>query len=182
MTAPPIQTTNLLDPLADLLSYPCGPLHAQVERCLAALDPADAAAAALQRFEQQTDALSLTDLQEQYTAVFDMNPACTLDLGWHLFGETRDRGGFLAVLRADLERVGVPESIELPDHLFHVLALLGREEPGRAEVLAALVAPAVAAVHAALEERGSVYTDLLAAVDSLVARYGAGARREAVAP
>jgi nitrate reductase delta subunit len=153
-----------------------------VRRCLSALDPADDAAAALQRFAQQTDALSLTDLQEQYTAVFDLNPACTLDLGWHLFGETRERGGFLVVLRADLERVGVPEVTELPDHLSHVLSLLGREEPGRAAVLAALVAPAVAAVRAALEERGSVYADLLAAVDSLVARRGAGAMTEAVTP
>jgi len=175
-------TPSVLDPLVDLLQYPRGPLHALVERCLSALDPADDAAAALRRFEQRTDGLSLTDLQERYTAVFDLNPACTLDLGWHLFGETRERGGFLVVLRADLERVGVPEVTELPDHLFHVLALLGREEPDRAAVLAALVAPAVAGVRAALEARGSVYADLLAAVDSLVARSAVGAVAEAVTP
>ena len=173
---------EVLGTLAELLAYPSGPLEARVKRCLSALDPADDAAAALRRFEQGVDGLSLTDLQEQYTAVFDLNPACTLDLGWHLFGETRERGGFLAVLRADLERVGVPETTELPDHLFHVLALLGHEERQRAAVLAALVAPAVTGVRAALEERGSVYADLLAAVDSLVARCGAGTMTEAVTP
>lgn len=174
--------TAVLHSLADLLLYPRGPLHARIERCLAALDPGDEAAAALRRFKQRIDGLSLTDLQEQYTAVFDMNPASTLDLGWHLFGETRERGGFLVVLRADLERVGVPEVTELPDHLFHVLMLLDREEPARAAVLAALVAPAVSAVRAALEERGSVYADLLAAIDSMVLRRAAGAMTEAVTP
>ena len=122
-------------------------------------------------------------------AGFDLQPAILkraqrrqLIFAASKFGETRERGGFLAVLRADLERVGIPESIELPDHLSHVLALLGREEPGRAAILAALVAPAVAAVRAALEERETVYADLLAAVDSLVARRGAGAMTEAVTP
>lgn len=175
-------TVDVLDTVAELLSYPHGPLDARVGRCLAALDPADEAAAALQRFEQHVTGMSLAELQEHYTAVFDCNPACTLDLGWHLFGDTRERGGFLVVLRNDLERVGLPEVSELPDHLSHVLALLGREEPGRRAALVTLVAPAVAAVRGALEDRRSVYADLLTAIESLVARCGAECKAEATTP
>ena len=173
---------DLLDTLAGLLRYPHGPLDVPAGRCLAALDPADEAVAALQRFERQVGGMPVADLQEHYTAVFDLNPACTLDLGWHLFGETRERGGFLVTLRDDLERVGVPEVSELPDHLSHVLALLGREEPGRAAALAALVAPAVASVRRVLEDRRSVYADLLTAIDSLVTRLGAGRVTESTTP
>jgi nitrate reductase delta subunit len=175
-------TADHLDACAGLLCYPRGPLGARVRTCLAALDPADDAIAPLQRFERQVDGMPVVELQEHYTALFDLNPACTLDLGWHLFGDTRERGGFLLALREDLERVGVPESAGLPDHLSHVLALLGREEPDRAAALAALVAPAVAVVRGALEDRRSVYADLLIAVDSFLARIAAGCMTESTTP
>lgn len=128
------------------------------------------AALALRRFAEAVADVPIPRLQEQYTAAFDFDPACALDLGWHLYGETRQRGAFLAALRDALQRVGVRESAELPDHLTHVLALLAAEDPDRGGRLAAQVEPAVSAIARALVDRGSPYAHVLAAVKAEVAR------------
>ncbi len=157
--------TARLDALAALVAYPDGDLQPRVRACrldLAAISPA--AAGELERFADAIARPSLGELQEQYTAAFDLDPACALEVGWHLFGEAHERGAFMAALREDLRRAGVPETAELPDHLTHVLALLGREQPARAAALAALVVPAIERVHRALGARGSPYVHVLAAL------------------
>ena len=75
--------------------------------------------------------------QELYVQTFEFNPACTLELGWHLFGENYERGEFLVRMRDLLRRHGIAESTELPDHLTHVLALVGRLDHEEAAELAA---------------------------------------------
>jgi nitrate reductase molybdenum cofactor assembly chaperone NarJ/NarW len=169
--------TALLDDLAALLGYPAGDLQAPLRRCLAdpgALPPE--AAAALEAFREAIAGWSPQALQEEYTDAFDFNPACALDLGWHLFGDAHDRGAFMAAVREDLARTGVPETSDLPDHLSHVLALAGREHPERAALLVDLVSPAIEAVARALARRGSPYQHLLEAVMTVLA--GIGAPRE----
>jgi nitrate reductase delta subunit len=64
------------------------------------------------------------ELEETYTKVFDMNPGCCLDIGWHLFGETYKRGSFMANMRQSLREHGIAEGSNLPDHLPTVLRLL----------------------------------------------------------
>jgi nitrate reductase molybdenum cofactor assembly chaperone NarJ/NarW len=162
MTRP---STPALDDLATLVGYPAGDVQAALRRCLAdpsALPPG--AAAALEAFREAIAGWSPQALQEEYTGAFDFNPACALDLGWHLFGDTHDRGAFMAALREDLARAGVPETSDLPDHLGHVLALAARENPARAALLVDLVSPAIQAVARALARRGSPYQHLLEAV------------------
>ena len=90
------------------------------------------------------------------------------NVGWHLFGDTHKRGGFMAGLGEDLRRAGIQGSAELPDHLTQVLALVGREEPTRASALAEVVAPAIATVRRALDARKSPYAHVLAAVQDAV--------------
>jgi nitrate reductase delta subunit len=108
--------------------------------------------------------MSTAELQEEYTAAFDFDPACALELGWHLFGESRERGAFLAALREDLTSAGIQESHELPDHATHVLALVAREDYARAAQLADLVMPAVGAIERALLKRRSPYVHVFAAM------------------
>jgi nitrate reductase delta subunit len=174
---------ELLDSLAALVHYPDGDLHGRVRSCVdeaAAMSPA--AAGELGRFAEAIARPTLGELQEQYTEAFDLNPACALDLGWHLFGEAHERGAFMAALRDDLRRAGVAESTELPDHLTHVLALVGREPPAQAAALVALVTPAIERVHRALEERASPYVHVLAAVRAVVAGIGAPDAQEVTQP
>jgi nitrate reductase molybdenum cofactor assembly chaperone NarJ/NarW len=171
VTAP---STAVFDDLAKLLAYPDGDLQPDLRRCLADVPelPAEAAAA-LEAFGGEIAGWSTGALQEEYADAFDFNPACALDLGWHLFGDAHDRGAFMAALREDLARAGVPETSDLPDHLTHVLALAGRESPERAALLVELVSPAIQAVERALAARGSPYQHLLKAVMTVLAGIGA---------
>ena len=149
--------------LARLAGYPDERMHDDARAMLAAAHGAPGATAAGE-FLDVTEPMTLAALQEEYTAAFDFDPACTLDLGWHLFGESRKRGALLASLRADMQRAGIPQSPELPDHLTQVLELVAREPEERAAPIAELFIPAVGAIERRLAKIGSPYTHVLAAV------------------
>lgn len=173
----------VLEDLAALVVFPRSDVAPRARQCAVAMSAwCPEAAVDLERFAGVVAHISLPVMQEIYTAVFDFDPACALELGWHLYGEAFERGRFLADIREDLAREGVNETSGLPDHLAHVLALLGREDPARARALAAVVAPAIGAVLAALAERRSPYLDLLAAVDKAVAAIAAAPPQEATNP
>ena len=101
-------------------------------------------------------------MQELYVQTFEFNPACTLEIGWHLFGENYERGEFLVRMREQLRRHGIAESSELPDHLCHILPLLDRLDPEEAaDLVGQFVLPALAKIKDALN--GSAYQDLIVA-------------------
>ena len=58
-------------------------------------------------------------------ALFDLNPVCTLHVGYHVFGDTYPRGAFLVNLAARAARRRRRPRRRLPDHLPTVLRLLG---------------------------------------------------------
>ncbi len=68
--------------------------------------------------------LDIRECQELYTRTFDLNPCCTLDIGYYLFGEDYQRGAFMAEVRSALDRCGIPCDEELPDHLPNLLRWL----------------------------------------------------------
>ena len=69
------------------------------------------------------------------------------------FAEDYNRGLFLAKLRTESRRLGLPETSELPDHLPHVLRLLGRmEEAAAADFAYTCVLPGVEKLLAAMAE------------------------------
>jgi len=159
-----------LEALAAVLSYPGDGYRRRAAGCgevLAGLS--DAAAAEMAAFAAAVSDLEDGELQELYTRTFDLDPAACLDLGWHLYGEAYERGRFLVRIRGLLREHGVRESGELPDHLTHVLPLLGRMDPEAASGLAReAVIPALAAMSGALEKADNPYRHVLAAVRSLV--------------
>jgi nitrate reductase delta subunit len=154
--------------LGALLEYPAAAFLTALKDCVASRAPDSDVA----RFARGVEGLSIERLQELYVDTFDLDPSCTLDLGWHVYGETYERGAFLARLRADLRKVGIAESQELPDHLPTIIVLLDRLEPARAAELRALVRPALERLHAALDARGNPYAHLL---NDVVAAAAAGA-------
>ena len=129
-------------------------------------------AAGLEEFASEMGKLSTSQVQEQFIATFDWNPATSLDLGWHLYGEQYARGEFLVRVREELRRHGIPESSELPDHLTHVLPLLARMDSSEAERFAReFVAPAVAKLVSALDVKQTPFALLMRAVrDALPVR------------
>jgi len=120
--------------------------------------------------------------QELYVQTFELNPACTLEIGWHLFGENYERGEFLVRMREQLRRHGIPESAELPDHLTHLLPLIGRMDPNEAaELSGQFVLPALAKIRDALKD--NPYGAVIAAIEQqLEADFPGAPRRPAELP
>ncbi|MBI4581611.1 MAG: hypothetical protein HY718_18075 [Planctomycetes bacterium] len=156
------------DLLADLLVYPGADYPARIERCRQVLVASQPEAATLLReFEVGILSRGPVEREELFTRTFDCNPPCALEIGWHLFGESYDRGAFLVWMRGQLRRLAVPESTELPDHLTHVLAMLGRMDESEADSFAVqCVLPAVERILPALQDSGNPYEKLLAAIAS----------------
>lgn len=156
--------------LATLLHYPEEGYAQQTERCrdaIAAKWPE--AEAPLRNFFETIRNCSLEDLQTLYTATFDLNPLCSLEVGWHLFGENYERGEFLVKMRGELRRHGLAESGELPDHLSHAIALLGcMEQEDAASFAAACLFPALDKMRKAIEGKSNLFELVLLTVERLM--------------
>jgi len=123
----------------------------------------------LQQFTVQMHGLRTDQLQEMFTQTFDLNPTCSLELGWHLFGENYERGLLLVRVREELRRHGLAESTELPDHLTHVLQLMERmEHETAADFGAACVLPALEKMLQAVHDKKNPFENVLLAVRSLL--------------
>ena len=104
-------------------------------------------------FSRYVESQPLYDLEEAYTRAFDLNPTCSLEIGWHLFGEEYVRGLFMVRMRNEMRERGLEETGELPDHVVHVLAVLAAMHPDPARELArACVCPAVGKMLAAFDK------------------------------
>jgi len=142
-----------LDDLARLFEYPD---ETYVERCRAS---------GVGQLADELEKLLATEIQDLFIATFDWNPATALDLGWHLYGEQYARGEFLVRMRGEMRRYGIADSSELPDHLTHVLPVVARMDPEAAEkFVRESVAPAVAKLVAALEQKKTPFVILMRAV------------------
>ena len=66
----------------------------------------------------------MESLEELYTQTFDVTPATSLYLGYHLFGETPKRSEFLIKLTEAYQEHSFSSGIELADHLGVILRYL----------------------------------------------------------
>jgi nitrate reductase delta subunit len=163
-----------------LLSYP-DQHTAQAAELLYVLllgEMPEAASAASQfgAFVEQHDAW---ELEEAFTSTFDVNPACALEVGWHLFGEEYARGMFLVRMREELRKYELPESAELPDHISHVLAIVAEmPEAEAARFVRACVQAAVEKMQRALEEKDTPYRHVISCLVAVIEHtWGASAER-----
>lgn len=160
-----VNPLECVESIARLLEYP-RELDARKARGAAdwIAPAAPEAAESLRTFAARIDGMSIEELQELFTRTFDLNPVCSLEIGWHLYGEQYERGRFLVRLRDELRRHGVRESQELPDHLTHVLRLIGRLDPGDAQLFISQYAlPAIDRMLAAMPEDNAFHHVLEAA-------------------
>ncbi len=115
--------------------------------------------AGLARFADWASSVTLAEMEEIYTATFDLEPLCFPHAGAHLFPDQAARSLFLAELASLFKRRGFVRGAELPDHLPVLLRFLAADagsEEGR-EVLADAVIPAVSRMTALLAEASSPY-------------------------
>jgi nitrate reductase assembly molybdenum cofactor insertion protein NarJ len=158
--------TELYNSLATLLSYPDEQL---LNVCHAGGGDESAVALELAQFSDKTRALDLRALQELFIQTFDLSPVCSLEMGWHLFGENYDRGLLLVKIRQLLRACGVAEATELPDHITYALRLIPRMNASEAEYFVeAVVLSALGKMIAALEGKDNPYQHVLLAVRSLL--------------
>lgn len=169
------------DLLASLVAYPQPGYADRLERCatkLASEHPK--AGATLQPFLELSRATSVEDLEELYTRTFDINPVCCLEVGWQLFGDEYERGSFLVKMRKHLREAGIPETHELPDHMVHVIALLGRLDRGGAgELTTSAVLPALGKMLNGLAGKDNPFENVLSAIEIVLSERH-GARTEGV--
>jgi nitrate reductase molybdenum cofactor assembly chaperone len=154
---------SIYEQFAGLFEYPGEDYHAKAEQCLATLRREQAEAAApLDEFCALTRNLTTDDLRELFTRTFDLNPMCTLEIGWQLYGEDYQRGEFLVKMREQLREYDLQESGELPDHLTHALALLAHLEPDEAaEFAGSYLLPALDKMRTSWREDRNAFAALL---------------------
>lgn len=159
-----------LDHLAELFKYPRrvhGPGLHELAREVGG--ESAAAGAALDRFARAVTGLSLEAQQELYVRTFEMNPLCSLEVGWQLYGEHYERGAFLVRMRQTLRALELAESPELPDHLTHVLEMVGRmPDTQRNAFVTDLLEPAMVKMNGSLAETDNPYRHLLQAICNLI--------------
>ena len=155
--------------LADLVTYPTREYRTTLRAAGEELGAVSTEGAdAMEAFATAIESLPLEHLHELYTSAFDLSPVCPLELGWHLFGEQYERGAFLVRMRDALERHGIRESTELPDHLSYVLRLAGRLPPAAMPVAPEELHAALVKMIAALDAAGSPFRHLMRAIQESV--------------
>jgi nitrate reductase delta subunit len=144
---------DIFDAFGRLFRYPGEDYTEHARQLEGLLCSRKSRAGGIEGFVRYVESQPLYDLEEAYTRAFDLNPTCTLEVGWHLFGEEYVRGLFMVRMRNEMRSHGLEETGELPDHVVHVLAVLGAMEPDAARELArACVCPAVGKMLASFDK------------------------------
>jgi nitrate reductase molybdenum cofactor assembly chaperone NarJ/NarW len=125
-------------------------------------------------FTEFVTSSSLAEIQEDYVACFDFNPATAPYLGHHMYGDNQKKGTYMIGLKQEFSRHDfVPAGSELPDHLAVVLAFLAhlaRHEVDavRRQFIAYHVLPGLQRLNAAFAaRRHSPWQTLIEAAEGL---------------
>jgi nitrate reductase delta subunit len=131
------------------------------------------ARAHLSAFLARLRAQPLLNLQAHYTAAFDMNPAASLNLTYHLMGDREDRGRALAELLEAYRRDGFEPAVnELPDFLPLVLEFLTVSAAAEKKGLIRRCLTAIPIITGYLRESGSPYAVPLELLGGMVPQAG----------
>ncbi len=124
---------RILRNFADILFYPDSKYKETVKECYSSLIDYEETYNEFSFFNEYIAEASISDIEDKFTYSFDLNPDCCLEVGWHLYGEEYARGEFMVKTRQRMQDFGLEETIELPDHLHHVLHLIPHLSPGEKE-------------------------------------------------
>lgn len=163
-----MKNPTIYSQLAASISYPLEGYVAAVEACDSDLKKEYPQAASYfaetARFVANAD---VTRLEEAYTATFDVNAVCHLDVGYQLFGEDYKRGALLVELSRVQREANSPVGTELADHLPSLLRLLPRmtNPEEREELARRLLLPAIEKMIASFPEGSeNIYRSALRSV------------------
>lgn len=167
---------ELLELVACSLEYPSDrsiPLAREAAERAAPCSPE--LARAFVRLAEWLQAVPAGEAEERYTVLFDLSPVCTLHAGYHVLGETYQRGALLAGLSMELRKAEVEERGELSDFIPTLLRLLPRQSgEDRATLVDYILLPALVRMREALQESTSPWADILRALPKTLAPLGSG--------
>jgi nitrate reductase delta subunit len=161
--------TSIYTLLAQALVYPYGGLLDELRAGLAGLGKVPGRDG-LAAFVKKIARLSLEQWEELATATLDLSPAAAPYVGFQLWGESYQRGAFMAQLSRAMAELDIDPGGELPDHLAPVLRYLAATDAPLPELTEHLQT-AVGKMIAILREKergnpyGHVYEAVLAAVN-----------------
>ncbi|MGE5620680.1 MAG: nitrate reductase molybdenum cofactor assembly chaperone [Sphingomonadaceae bacterium] len=170
--------------LGELLEYPTPDLPARAAICRRLLaDCLPEAASLLADFSAFVENTPLGDVEELYTATFDLAPLCSPYAGYQLAGEDDAKRTALMVRLQDLYRsAGFSPGGELPDHvavLFRFLAVQGDAALQR-DLVDDLLLPALRRMASLLEGKNA-YEGVIGAAALVLASDPVGSHREVTA-
>lgn len=130
-----------------------------------------AARSAFEEFLKQIGQLTLGEWEELYTRTLDLNPPVTPYLGYQRWGESYQRGNFMARMNRWLNENQIDLDGELPDHLIPIFRYLEAVSAPPGE-LAEVLEPALKRMGAALKkaEPENPYNHLFAAAQLTAAQ------------
>ena len=152
--------------LADALCYPAPGRLDALKRGLATM-PKGAGKDAYATFLNGIGRLPLGEWEELHTRTLDLNPPAAPYVGYQTWGESYQRGAFMAKMNRALAEADVDAGGELPDHLAPILRYLAAAADPLPEMVEVL-GPALQRMIAALREAESdnPYINLLQAVQA----------------
>lgn len=107
----------------------------------------------------------LGEMEELYTATFDLNPVCCPYLAYQLVGDDPKRAAMMVKLQESYGAAGYVAGAELPDHVAVVLGFLARQEDWDLErdLVDELLVPGLRKMSDALDAGANPYGKLLRA-------------------
>lgn len=166
-----MQSTALLyHDFSKLMDYPDQDFAKHLQSCLLLLEKDHPNRThELIPFAHNAKQMPLTELEEYYTRTFDINPVTALEIGWHLYGESYERGAFLVKMRGLSREYHLSESSELPDHLTHILNLLGSMGEKEAQKLSEeYFLPGINKIISAFEKKENIFEALLVTIKNVI--------------
>lgn len=157
--------------LAAILEYPENDVQTSIAECLSLLrSHYPEAKSYMEDFSNYSGSVNLTSLQELYSATFDLNAVCTLNIGFHIFGESYKRGTFLVGIQKMLLEHGLKPDRELPDYLPSILKLLVLlpKNDEYDSLIKLIVVPALAKMKKTFSGKSNCYGMLIRAIDIVI--------------
>jgi len=158
----PEENKQIWQLLSDVLDYPNASLPESARKCAQMLEGFSLdTVRAMQSFVTFVRTQNIAQLEEVYTQTFEFNPATTLYIGYHVFGETPKRSRFMNRLKEAYLSQQFSIGGELPDHLCVLLRFLGT--PADLEFMMPLIQdgilPALEKIENNISEKGNCYAE-----------------------
>ena len=122
----------------------------------------------------------LLELQENFSGLFDLNPATCLNLTYYQYGDDKKRGQALARCAQAYTEAGFSiDHLELPDYLPMVLELASEAKNGDTQWMLVANQSVIAALAERMAEAGSPYAGLFEILAQLLVMLETKTKREA---